>query len=117
MGYIYGGIAAALLALSVACYIFYQDAAIAERDLKIAKGQLETAVEINRENEKAAKAAAKRAEEDRKATAKAIEDSKVLNEQGSKIKQENRRDPEANTPAGDAWDRFGDRLRNRQIGH
>ena len=108
---------AVMVAVAVTAYVFYLKWQNAETKLDNVTQQLEQAESINAENLVQAKKAAARAEEDRKATAKAIEKNKELVDSGSKIKTENNNDPEANTLAGPAWDRFGDRLRNRQIGH
>lgn len=101
-----------VLLLAVACYFFYSrwEAASLKNDL--IKKDLKIVTDVNKHNNKVDKEKALRAEEERKATQKRLEEIKEEKAKTDALKDANHTAPDANTPAGPAWDAFGNRLRS-----
>ena len=111
MGYIYAGTGGLILILSVACYIFYQDAVIAEAEVKQVTMELDKAEDANKAARKATEALKKAAEVSRQAEAKEAVRASNSDLEHSRIKEESRNAPDANDKLSPYWLNVYERLR------
>lgn len=111
MGYIYAGVGGLILVLSVVCYIFYQDAVIAEAEVKQITMELDKAEDANKAARKATEALKRAAEVSRQAEAKEAVRASNSDLDHGKIKEESRNAPDANEPLSPYWVDHYERLR------
>jgi hypothetical protein len=117
MGYIYGGIAAIILALSITTFVFYQRSEIAVLEKEKAEKELSIAVEVNERNAETVKRLQATALAERKAIEKELEATRIRAASLEKISKDMDNVEGANDPAGAYWDAYGDRLRQSQRSH